>query len=376
MRYLASAAALLLVAGGCGGSAAHVGGAASVIPANVNTFVAVAAGAPLDQLRTVLPREAQLVARMRRTRGGEIDVAELADGKLFAVTKQKGAWTPAFAGPHLADAQAYRDAQAHVDSGARIRGYLAPAVAERTVASLPGQLQIVPSPGRAPRVSGGPRIQLAARHFQWGALELVGSRFSTLVRSSTASEAARARSVEVRMPPFAAHLLDEIPADATFVADFQTAPSMFENTDPSDFPKSLQRLIEASPQLPSELDQLLGGESAIYRRAGGEVTLVTQPLDLRNVESTVVEVAQELRIDVPLRHAFLGGELIVSTSQRGIDAFRGDGPKLAADPAFRAAAKAAGLPAATNGLVYETAPSRISWADHVGALNRLISVLR
>jgi hypothetical protein len=378
MKKVALVAPLVLAAAGCGGSAS-VGGGAAVAPADVKTFVAVGASAPLEQLRAVLPRQAALVARLRRTYTGEIDVAELASGKLVVLMRKKGSWTPTFAAPHLAESETYRSAQAQVDGGARIRGYLAPAAAGHLVNSLPGQLQIVPNPTRRafPFRTGQPR-QLATRHFEWAALELAGNRFSTLVRSTppTQEESSVARLIQVPLPPYAAHLIDEIPADVISVVDFQVAPSMFENTDPAEFPPQLQRLMQASPQLPFELDQLLGGETAIYRRAGGEVTVVSQPIDMGNAVGTLGQVALELRITAPLYHAFLGGEMIVSTSRRGIAAFLGNGPKLAADPAFRAAAKAAGLPEETNGLIYETSPAQVAWAGHTGALTRFVSVLR
>lgn len=379
MRRLALVIPLALAAAGCGGSSAPVGGGAAVAPADVKTFVAVGASAPLEQLGAVLPRQAALVARSRHTHRGEIDVAELASGRLVVLTKEKGRWGPTFAGPHLAESATYRSAQQQIDGSARIRGYLAPATARRLVDSLPGQLQIVPNPTRRafPFRTGQPR-QLATRHFQWAALELAGTRFSTLVRSTppTQDESAVARLIEVPMPAYAAHLIDEIPADVTSVADFQVAPNMFENTDPADLPAQLRRLIRASPQLPFELDQLAGGETAIYRRTGGEVTVVSQPVDVRNAVGTLGQVALELRVGVPLYHAFVGGELIVSTSRRGIATFLGDGPKLAGDPAFKAAAKAAGLPEETTGLIYDTSPAQVAWAGRAGALTRIVSFLR
>ena len=43
------------------------------------------------------------------------------------------------------------------------------------------------------------------------------------------------------------------------------------------------------------------------------------------------------RADIPIVHAVLGGQLIISTSQAGLDAFRSAGPKLSSDPGFKAA---------------------------------------
>ena len=373
------ATALLLAVAGCGGSASSaVGGGASVLPANVRAYVAVDAGAPLDQLRAVLPKEAALVARVRRTNQGEIDVAELANGRVVALTRESGKWAPGFAGPHLADATAYRNALAKLEDGSSILGYLSPAAAVRLVRSVPGQLQIVQNPARHPFPFRRPLQQLATRRFAWGAVELTGGRFSTLVRSLPPSQDAvdAARQVEIYMPPYVPHLLDEIPADATDVTDFQVPPSMLENIDPSVLSARIRKLIDASPQLPSEIDELVGGETAVYRRAGGEVTLITQPSDTRAVAGTLAAAERELQITVPLHHAFLGGELIISTSQRGIDVFRGNGVKLAADPAYKKAVSAAGIPAETTGFVYRASPATVGWGEHDGGLIRFVSVVR
>jgi hypothetical protein len=153
-------------------------------------------------------------------------------------------------------------------------------------------------------------------------------------------------------------------------------PSVLENTDPAVLPARLRSLIDAAPQLPSEIDELIGGETAVYRRAGGEVTLITQPSDTRAVAGTLAAVERELQITVPLHHAFLGGELIVSTTQRGIDAFRGNGVKLAADPAYKKAVSAASLPAETTGFTYRASPATVGWGEHDGGLIRFVSVVR
>ena len=43
---------------------------------------------------------------------------------------------------------------------------------------------------------------------------------------------------------------------------------------------------------------------------------------------------------------------MVSTTQRGLDDFRGGGAKLSADPSFLAAKKQSGMGAATTGFIY------------------------
>jgi len=57
----------------------------------------------------------------------------------------------------------------------------------------------------------------------------------------------------------------------------------------------------------------------------------------------------------PLHRAVIGGQLVVSTTQRGIDDFRSGGPKLSADPAFLEAKKQSGMPDETTGFAYANA---------------------
>ena len=53
-----------------------------------------------------------------------------------------------------------------------------------------------------------------------------------------------------------------------------------------------------------------------------------------------------------LHRAVIGGQFVVSTTQKGIDDFRGGGAKLSADPGFVAARKQAGMPDQTTGFAY------------------------
>jgi hypothetical protein len=100
-----------------------------------------------------------------------------------------------------------------------------------------------------------------------------------------------------------------------------------------------------------------------------ELTLVTQPADTHAAELALADLEQTLRRapaasaggavlpPIPIVHAVLGGQLIVSTSQAGLDAFRSAGPKLSSDPGFEAAQQASGMPSQTTGFLYVNLPS-------------------
>ena len=381
--------AIVVVAAGCGGgSSLEVGGAASVVPSDAISFTAVRT----DHLQLVglLRGPALPIGRLRPVLGSELDVAELPGLQLVAFTKPKdpsairrlgfrvaqiGGWT-AFsrsadaiasvkgATTTLAAAAAYRSAAARLSGGALVRAYLRGGEAGRLVTSLPGQVLTETGSRRAPR-GRAERSEVAGPHYQWGAAEIApagkGLRFLAVARSTppTAVELQLARFVQSPSPPYTAHLLDEIPADAQFVADFEVVSGEFENADPSTLPPQLQTLLKASPALSFELDEILGGETAVYVRPGLEVTLVTQPADIKTAEGALTAVLPALKLGVPIRHAVIGGELVLSTSEHGIDAFRSAAPKLSADPTFKRRAKDAGLPAETTGLAYGTVPAAL-----------------
>jgi hypothetical protein len=104
-----------------------------------------------------------------------------------------------------------------------------------------------------------------------------------------------------------------------------------------------------APDLATVLDAILQGETAIYLRPGGEFTLVTSPADLGNAEDALQQLGP-IRGFAELHRAEIGGQLVLSTTERGIDAFRGGGPKLSADDRFRKA----GFPERVTALAYVT----------------------
>jgi hypothetical protein len=53
-----------------------------------------------------------------------------------------------------------------------------------------------------------------------------------------------------------------------------------------------------------------------------------------------------------LHRAVIGGQFVVSTTQKGIDDFRSGTDKLSSDPSFLEAKKQSGMPDATTGFAY------------------------
>jgi hypothetical protein len=156
--------------------------------------------------------------------------------------------------------------------------------------------------------------------------------------------------------PYTSRLVDEIPAGALAVADFQVKPGQFQYGQ-LPLPKQLQKQLGSTGADLAELDQVLGGETAIYLRQGlpiPELTLVTQPTDIQKATATLESILQRVTRtgNFQLFHEAIGGQLVVSTSQKGIADFRSAGPKLSGDSTFKDAQKAAGMPSATTGFVY------------------------
>ena len=432
MRSMISAAAVaaaaVVTAAGCGGAGGDspgstgLGGAAAIVPADAVAFVALDTGASSSQWRAVdellqrFPGHDQLLSRLeqsfeqrtslswsddvRPALGSELDVAALpggsagarpqvvvltqpADATKFGLLihklqarsnggpfyRQIDGWTAASetsaaldavqgATATLATDNTYQDAIAKLAGDALVRAYANGTEAQQLLGSLPGQTHV---PAVTPQA------------FQWGAADVValpdGLEVEAYARAAPPVAAdLHPAAAQVPVQPYTAHLVDEIPAGAAFVADFQVSPGEFEFTDTSMLPKPIQQLLQAVPQLSSELDSILGGETAIYVRPSlpvPEVTLVTQPSDTQTALDALDSVVSALKGaaagatgplgalgSVQVFHATLGGELVVSTSQTGIDDFRSAGEKLAADPAFKGAVAASGMPEETTGFVY------------------------
>jgi hypothetical protein len=222
--------------------------------------------------------------------------------------------------------------------------------------------------------------------FAWASAELVASGDGVRVNGyshdgSTRSTAPRFRQLPA--VPYASSLVDEIPSGALFVADFPVTPGEFQFSSSGSLPQPLQKFLGTSPTFLAELDDLLGGETALYVRPGlpiPEVTIVTQPNDVTQAESALADVLKTLRAaastakggldlsKVPVFHRAAGGQLIISTSQQGIADFSSAGPKLSADPSFKGAQQASGMPAQTTGFLYVNLATSLPLVQALGPM--------
>lgn len=407
--FAAAAAALSIAAAGCGGSAGGPGaadGAATVVPASAVAFVA--ADTDLASSRwhglgtfalSMLPAWGKELGPLA---GDELDVAVLADdhavafvrphdeAKLAAFAKRRGAalrklgdWTAlaadgatlaavADATSHLADNTLFLDAMNHLPDGALVRAYANGEEANRLFASIPGQLEsrLIPSgarfrfkPNRTGRRSG---YGVGTEEFRWLAAALTSSdgglRLDAVAPAGGLTAAGPPRLAVRPIAPYASGLVDEIPSGALAVVDFMVPPGAFELLP--ELPAGLRSLFGTRTfGLPNQLDELFGGETAIYVRPAfptPEITLVTQPADTAQASSTLDSLLAQLPrgsmlAGLKLYRGEIGGQFVVSTTKKGIDDFRGGGAKLSADPGFVAARKQSGMPELTTGFVYASA---------------------
>jgi hypothetical protein len=425
---LAATATAFAIAG-CGGSSSvgssDLGGAASVAPSDAIAFVAldsdVSSGqwSAVDGLLRTFPAHDDLLAKLRATfekrsklswtddvepaLGSELDLVALPGKepqlvgltqggdrtKLDALlqkldkgvaTEQIGDWT-AFSSSRaaldavkgattkLSDNNTYRAAVAKLEGDALVRAYANGTEAQQLLASLGKQTPAA-----------------AAVPFAWASAEVVASGDGVRVNGyshdgSIPRSAPRFRALPA--VPYASSLVDEIPSGALFVADFQVTPGEFQFSTTQPLPAPVQKLLGITPTFLAELDDVLGGETALYVRPGlpiPEVTVVTQPDDVTQAESTLADVLKTLRaagagikagIDlssIPVFHKAEGGQLIVSTSQQGIADFTSGAAKLSADPSFKGAEQASGMPAETTGFLYVNLASSLPLIQALGPL--------
>jgi hypothetical protein len=397
------AAAVALAAAGCGGGTpgpgSARGGAAAVVPADTAAFVALDTDLgsgqwrALDALFQKLPQHDALLTQLRQSferhsklswandvepaLGPELDVAALpavSGGKLQAVvltqpadaakldallgklggsrplTARVGGWTAiseskdalaavTSATQHLADSSVYQEAAGTLGSDALVSAYANGAEARQVVSALGGT---VPAD----------RKQLV-----WAAADVVAASGGLRVVGHTRSEGGTVAQ------PYASQLVASIPSGVLAVADFQAPVGAGS--------------AAAAPSSPlggalQSLGNALGGETAVYVSPGVPIpalTLVTRSSDPQGVLDALHSALTSLGSAVGpaktgsfdlgallgalrLSHAVVGQDLVVSTSQQAIDAFRADGQKLGADGTFQEAQSAAGMPAKTTGFVY------------------------
>lgn len=419
LAALAGAALLTVSACGSGAGAASsttLGGAASLVPADAVAFVAVDTSLSsgrwrwLDGLLAKFPSSDQLLAQLRtgferKTRldwetdvkpalGDELDVVVLPgtkpayvalvqprdQAKLDALLKKAGAvstqvagWTAfartagaldalAAAKRKLADESSYKTATGKLSDGALVQAY---------ANGIEAQKLLSRSSSDASGASG----------FEWAAADVVaagdGLRAHVYSRdAATASVPANRRPVPTQ--PYQSRLVDEIPAGVLAVADFVVKPGMFQSLDASKVPAPLKALLGNTPTVLRQLDTVLGGETALYVRRGvlmPELTIVTRPSDTKAAEAALADLLKTLKAQGrgPLAQlgvfdATIGGQLVISTSQKGIADFRSGGSKLASDSAFTGAQKAAGMPAETTGFLYVNVEDALPLVQAFGPL--------
>ena len=324
-RALPLALAALAVSG-CG-SVRPLGGAAAYAPRDAQAFISFRTDANWQLFARTVLGSVPSVPR------GEREAAfALVGGKVVAVSTR---------GTPLAHALAadprYRAALEATPSGAVGVGYVRRDVVSTRLHGIPGLIGIVTG-NASRRVRAPPTVRsaipsIAMAQFRWGAVWLTRDGIGARMRSAGLVAATQPVGAFEQLPlSYAPALFDEIPADARSVLDLPLQPASFE-TLPALPPPVAALFSDPSVIIASELDAVLRGETALYTRAGGEMTLVTQPAD---TEAAVKALAQ-LRLAAipavraqPLHVATIGGQLVVSTSASGIAAFRGGGPKLSA----------------------------------------------
>lgn len=400
---VAAAAAIAIVTAGCASAGASgpgsSAGAASVAPANSLAFVAASTDLSSSKWHGLWKPFMQQFASIAPALGDELDVVMLPDkqvvgftqpsdeAKLTALAKKHGALTRTIAGwtavakssaaldsvenakSHLADNNIFNAAMASLPDDALVRAYANPAAAQELLSSVPGALQTSAVPNgvhytlRRAR-KNETRTNVATTNVLWAAAALTstsdGLKLEATEKLGGLSAAGPPRYVVHPTPLYVPGLIEEIPSGALGVLDFQASVGMFENMPK--LPAALTKALGAAnaQQLPFQLDTLLGGETAIYVRPSlpmPEVTLVTQPADTAAASQALDQLLAELPASsmfsgLKLYRTTIGGQFVVSTTQKGLDDFRGGGAKLAADPNFLAARKDVGMGDETTGFVY------------------------
>jgi hypothetical protein len=399
MSRLILLAALAVVAAGCASATAGgpgaLDGAASYLPGDTVTFVA----ATTDRWPDGVVAQPAWLTDLRPALGDEVDVAALPgeevvaltrpndDAKLAALTRKHdlatrhvGDWTAIartsddLRDVHpqalsLAENNRFRTAMERIPSDALVRAYANGDEAQNLAGALPGQLTTSNAPLGMHYRFGKPCVErqsaatLGCVEFRWAAAALTetrgGLKLDGVLKTGELISPGPPRYVVAPTPAYAPGLPDEIPADALAVVDFPVPSGTFQLLP--ELPPLLERLVgPARYDLGTQLDALLHGESAIYVRSSlpmPELTLVTQPLDTRDAIAALDDLVAHAPPTSPLHgvelhHAVIGGQLVVSTTQAGIEVFRGAGAKLSADPSFLKAKELSGMPEETTGFVY------------------------
>jgi hypothetical protein len=411
------AAAAAIVTAGCASAGASgpgsLDGAAAIAPANAVAFVAASADLGSSRWHGLGKQFLTQFQSLAPAFGDEVDVVVLPGKQIVAFTQPQdgaklaalatkhnaktrvlGGWTAiaktaaaldtvANATSHLADSALFAEAMNRLPSDALVRAYANGQEARQLLASIPGALETTFAPAhvryRLSNKNPAARFNVATMNFRWVAAAVTstsdGLKVEAFTRTAGLTAAGAPRYIVHPAPPYVPALVDEIPSGALAVLDFQLTPGTFENLD--QLPAPLVQLFGAqnANALPLQLDTLLGGETAIYVRPAlpiPEVTLVTQPTDTATASTTLDTLLAELPSTsmfsgLKLYRTTIGGQFVVSTTRQGLDAFRGGGAKLSADPSFLAAKKQSGLgDTTTTGFVYANLKAALPLAALAG----------
>jgi len=397
----AVAAAAAIVTAGCASAGASgpgsLDGAAAIAPANAVAFVAVSTDLGSSRWHGLGKQFLTQFQSLAPALGDELDVAVLPGKQVVAFTQPQdsakltalatkhdaktrvfGDWTAiakttaafdtvASATTHLSDNALFAAAMNRLPNDALVRAYANGEEAQQLLASIPGALQTTSAPAHIRyRLSNTKtsRFNIATTDFRWVAAAVTstsdGLKLEAFARANGLTAPGAPRYIVHPTLAYVPALPDEIPSGALGVVDFQLSPGSFENL--AQLPPALVSLFGAknATALPLQLDTLLGGETAIYVRPSlpmPEVTLVTEPTDTASASSTLDTLLAELPptsmfAHVKLYRTTIGGQFVVSTTQQGLDDFRGGGAKLSADPSFLAAKKQSGMGDSTTGFIY------------------------
>lgn len=316
MRRLLVVGAVGLLAAGCGSSSPPLGAGAAGIPADAQAFVAVRTDDPNWRLlvRAALGRVPKVPA------GTRVFEMALVRGKL--VVPHASVAHP------LADYPRYREARAAMPGGLRGIAYLSGSLAAERLHRIPGQITITTLPRVRVRLARHPRAaaSIARLPYAWGAMWLTNDGLGARIRSGGLAvlRSFTGLGAELYVTPYTPRLFDEIPADATMVVDLPFPPQSWESMPR--LPAAVTRLVPqvSTLELGASLDTIFGGESALYRRPGGEITVVTSPADTAAAQRELTFLFPHRKLYV----ATLGGQLVFSTRAKGVADFRGGGDKL------------------------------------------------
>jgi hypothetical protein len=423
---------------GCGGgsssgssSKTSAGGdtsAANLVPASAAAFVAIDTDTSSDQLQSAdavlkkFPGRARVIAELQRSAheegvsvktvlrsiGPETDIAVLdarkgtvvgftraRDEEAFnriletgsdpSVHKKVGDWT-VFSDEQanldlvgdvdrkLSDAGAFQAAMDSTPDAAIARAYVARSAIRRGFSGVQQQ------------AGSSATSVLGLEKADWASAAAL-SHDDGIELQVNAHGAATAKAVKTYTPSFT----DDIPSDALLVISFDGAGNQLNSITQGSVPQlgTIERAIGVKVR---DLQELVGGEGALYVRAGNpipEVTLLAQERNERKAERTIEKVVAHLAggnisphpttiEGVPMQQLDLGpvsilygtfeGKLVVTDSANALRELKSTNDKLADSETFKAASDAANLPDQSTGFVYANLKDAVPVIESLGRL--------